>query len=723
MTKLLKTAVVFLLSILAIGCLDTGVTAAMKKEVLSGTTTLPESGEFNVIAEPFDWGKDVTRIMLNPGRSVSKADVNSSDFTVSGKHYSEQAYKDDYNGPRKVMDAYPVDAEGNKVDDGEYIIIELEYGAGVSSAHTGSYNYANFYTPLTLTYTVNWSASSETYKQHDVVSLLCDEFKLDRYVDDSINDSKYNFCDYAYYEPTKDDSKNPLIIFFHGMGEGGAESLKNHGVQMYAYPECNFAGKEIQDIMGNAYVLLPQSPNQWPTDGFNNESKYLEVVNNMIDDIISKQPDIDINRIYVGGLSMGGFMASRVILSRPEKYAAAFLCSQAYAMTEEDAAKLVDLPIWISCSEADGTCKMDPYTYASYLKLVDAGIKEAKCAVMESNKTDPTSRFRFYSSDRDEYILYNATQENENKINGEFVWDNVSYSGHNGGWVPVFANGEYYMDDNGNKVSIMEWLASKNLVGNLSIDTSKAKLTYNVGEVFSPTGLQVFVTDKSGMIKQVSDYSLSSVDTSKEGTVVVTVTYSGLTAKFNITVNPAKGFSPVTNIPTPTPSTQITVPPVVTNAPVSSMTSVEMSKKAAVLCKKGANKIKLYATVKGTTSAVLWSSSNTKVATVNSKGVVTAKSSGTVKIVATVNGVSDTCIVTVKNATFKIGKLKYILKKGKNTKLKVVLSGKTKAKFISNNKKIAKVNSNGIVKGVKKGTAIITVKAFGISQEIKISVK
>lgn len=111
-----------------------------------------------------------------------------------------------------------------------------------------------------------------------------------------------------------------------------------------------------------------------------------------------------------------------LILNRPEKYAAAFLCSQAYAITEEDAAKLVDLPIWISCSEADGTCRMDPYTYASYEKLVAAGGKEVKCAVMEDNSSDPTSRFRFYSSDSGDYVLYNAEQENENKIKGQFVW-------------------------------------------------------------------------------------------------------------------------------------------------------------------------------------------------------------------------------------------------------------------------------------------------------------
>ena len=77
------------------GSMDT-TAATMRKDVLAGEKTLPGSGEFNVIAEPFDWGKDVTRIMLNTGSRVLASDLNVSDFDVTGKHYSEQAYKDDF---------------------------------------------------------------------------------------------------------------------------------------------------------------------------------------------------------------------------------------------------------------------------------------------------------------------------------------------------------------------------------------------------------------------------------------------------------------------------------------------------------------------------------------------------------------------------------------------------------------------------------------------------
>lgn len=619
-------------------CLSQGGDAAMKKEVISSTKTLPGSGEFNVIAEPFDWGKDVTRLMINPGRTVSASEINAQDFQVSATHYSEQAWTNDSQGPRKVMDAYPVTEDGTKADEADYIIVELEYGAGVQSAHTGSYNYANYYTPLKLTYEVKWSGA-DSLKQHEVVNLICDEFVLERHKDTSVSNQNNNFVDYAFYKPINDGAKHPLIIFFHGMGEGGARDLKNQGVQMYAYPECNFAGEEIQSIMGgSAYVLLPQSPDRWPTAGFTEESGYLEIVNSLIDSIIENNPDIDTNRIYVGGLSMGGYMASRVILNRPEKYAAAFLCSQAYAITASDAEKLVDLPIWISASEADGTCSMDPYTYASYQKLIAAGGKEKKCAVMEDNSRDPKSRFRFYDGDENA-VLYEAEQEHENKVTGQFVWDNVSYSGHNGGWVPVFANGQYYMDENDNKVTIMEWVANQSLASDITLDTTAVKKSFKAGEAFDSNGLLVKALMRDGSMQDITGYSVTAPDMSTPGIKEVYVSYAGMIMSYQIEVAAGSSNNPVINNP------------VISN-PSPSPSPAPQKKVFKVTSKK-----------------------------------------------------------------------KIVIKKGKKSKIKVKVSPKTKVKYKSSKKKIASVTRKGVIKGLRKGKAKITVSAFGKKIVVRVTVK
>ncbi|MBR3134637.1 MAG: Ig-like domain-containing protein, partial [Clostridia bacterium] len=59
--------------------------------------------------------------------------------------------------------------------------------------------------------------------------------------------------------------------------------------------------------------------------------------------------------------------------------------------------------------------------------------------------------------------------------------------------------------------------------------------------------------------------------------------------------------------------------------------------------------------------SVTWSSSNTKVATVDKDGIVIGKSNGTTQITAkTSNGKTDTCKVTVKEGYWEVKKGKYI---------------------------------------------------------------
>ena len=61
-------------------------------------------------------------------------------------------------------------------------------------------------------------------------------------------------------------------------------------------------------------------------------------------------------------------------------------------------------------------------------------------------------------------------------------------------------------------------------------------------------------------------------------------------------------------------------------------------------------------------------SSNTKVATVNSKGVVTAKAKGTAVITASCGEYKVTCKITVKNPSLKLTKTSATVKAGKTTK-------------------------------------------------------
>ena len=64
---------------------------------------------------------------------------------------------------------------------------------------------------------------------------------------------------YASYEPS-DDKKHPLIIWLHGIAEGGSD---NPALPIMGNKACNFADESLQKYFGGAYVLIPQSPTFW----------------------------------------------------------------------------------------------------------------------------------------------------------------------------------------------------------------------------------------------------------------------------------------------------------------------------------------------------------------------------------------------------------------------------------------------------------------------------
>lgn len=129
-------------------------------------------------------------------------------------------------------------------------------------------------------------------------------------------------------------------------------------------------------------------------------------------------------------------------------------------------------------------------------------------------------------------------------------------------------------------------------------------------------------------------------------------------------------------------------------------------------------------------SSIKYKSTNDGIATVSSTGVVKTKASGKVTIIAeTYNGKQATCTINVKKAPTKLllNKKTKSIKHGSAFILKAKFpSGQYSSiiKFTSSNKKIATVDSKGIVKAKKKGTATITAKTFnGKSAKCKITVK
>ena len=97
----------------------------------------------------------------------------------------------------------------------------------------------------------------------------------------------------------------PLIIFLHGSGERGTdvEKVKVHGPLKY-----------VKNNTLDAFILAPQCPENtyWES-----ESLFL-----LIQKICKENPNIDTQRIYLTGLSMGAWGVWNLAFAHPEMFAA-----------------------------------------------------------------------------------------------------------------------------------------------------------------------------------------------------------------------------------------------------------------------------------------------------------------------------------------------------------------------------------------------------------------
>ena len=135
-----------------------------------------------------------------------------------------------------------------------------------------------------------------------------------------------------------------------------------------------------------------------------------------------------------------------------------------------------------------------------------------------------------------------------------------------------------------------------------------------------------------------------------------------------------------------------------------------------------------------TDKSVAWISSDEAVATVNENGIVTAVAAGSATITAkTANGLGATCTVTVKAKVIDVASItlnvdKAELVEGTTTQLTATVTPDNatdqSVTWSSSDESVAKVDANGLVKGITVGPATITATtANGLKATCTVTVK
>ena len=137
-----------------------------------------------------------------------------------------------------------------------------------------------------------------------------------RFLDDEFKD-----------EAVGEYAAKPLVIFLHGKSLCGTDMNK---VRKYGTISALEKGRRL-----DAYVIAPQNPG-----GAWNPQKIMDVV-----DYVCANYDIDENRIYVLGMSLGGYGTLDFAATYPDRIAAAI--GMGGGATVKDLSGLADMPLWI----------------------------------------------------------------------------------------------------------------------------------------------------------------------------------------------------------------------------------------------------------------------------------------------------------------------------------------------------------------------------------------
>jgi len=154
----------------------------------------------------------------------------------------------------------------------------------------------------------------------------------------------------------KSGEQYPLVVFLHGAGEKGDDNQS----QLLGLPE-QMAEASWRKLFP-CFLLAPQCPTHSYWTSLDDE------LIGLIRDVMDRQP-IDPERVYLTGLSMGGYGCWTLAAKEPKLFAAVVpICGGGDPMT---ANRLVNIPIWAVHGDADQAVPVEQS------RMMIAAIREA----------------------------------------------------------------------------------------------------------------------------------------------------------------------------------------------------------------------------------------------------------------------------------------------------------------------------------------------------------
>lgn len=390
---------------------------------------------YSLVQNVYGWGSGYSKVIVPVDFNTEADYMDAGNYKVLVERYDADNELLD-SGERVVTAAYRSDEEGKCDEEGSYVTLDMAVTAYIPFASPYYTDRDSFLSSLKswadCQYTIENVETGENWAKLDAVYHPDEElFQNDVFTGGETD------IPYAFYEPEDDGEAHPLVVWLHGAGSGGNDI----GFVTGGKKVTNFVTDDVQDIFGGAYILLPQCETFWMDNGngemtTDGSSKYMTTLKALIDTFAEAHTAVDLNRIYVGGCSNGGYMTVKLALNYPDAFAAIFPVCEAYKnewITDEEVAEIASVPAWFVHCMADPVVDINETAIPLYERMQDAGSENVHFTVYEK--------------------IYDP--EYGNPYNGHYAWiyalENMCTTDYDGS--PVMVDGE--------EVNLYQWVAAQ----------------------------------------------------------------------------------------------------------------------------------------------------------------------------------------------------------------------------------------------------------------------
>ncbi|ORX41911.1 hypothetical protein BCR36DRAFT_309443 [Piromyces finnis] len=377
-----------------------------------------------MVVQGYEWGPAVPRVIVEFNDKVSGFTKNTFKIKTGGVE-------------REIINAYSSNKKGKqKENPSKHVTFDLKVstvhidflGVNFGDASPLAYNNDSMKNEWATTFELELDlAENETFKigniefgkkndwttykknlMENYIIPETDEWEKDTF---TLNGKTLQRAAYAPEDALTDGVKNPLLIWLHGIGEGGNDiDIALLGNEVTALSRKDGIQKYfINEKQKGAYVLALQTPTMWMDAGdgsFNSEIDYKEGERQRslyevelfaaIKDYVDNNDDIDTSRIYVGGCSNGGYMTMDLMFEYGDYFAAFYPICEAYMnknISDEMIEQVKDYNIWFLQAENDGTVDPLTTTIPSFYRLINAGAENVHFTLKENavGSDDPSA--------------------------------------------------------------------------------------------------------------------------------------------------------------------------------------------------------------------------------------------------------------------------------------------------------------------------------------------